>query len=86
MEPRGDTELGASGVPIRRHQGQLCILARKERMEKPGKGERGGAELFLAGENASLGPGHVPQATSTEFCSAEVSRMTFPRQTLESHY
>lgn len=55
-------------------------------MEKPGKGERGGAELFLAGENASLGPGHVPQATSTEFCSAEVSRMTFPRQTLESHY
>lgn len=75
--------LWGAPVPIRRHQGQLCIPAR---MEKPGKGERGGAELFIAGENANLGPGHVPPATSTEFCSAEVSRMTFPRQTLESHY
>lgn len=73
-------------VPVRRHQGQLCIPARLERMEKPGKCERTGAEVFIAGENATLGPRHVPPATSTEFCSAEVSRMTFPRQTLESHF
>lgn len=73
-------------VPIRRHQGELCIPARMESMEKPGRPERGGAEVFIAGENASLGPCHVPPATSTELSSAEVSRMTFPRQTLESHY
>lgn len=84
---KGGTQVPHTGwgvpVPMGRHQGQLCTPAR---MEEPGKHQRGGAEGFIAGENASLGPCHVPPATSTELCSAGVSRMTFPRQTLESHY